>query len=663
MELAALTVFLLIPSLTTADLYLHIPRGSNNRLNEKSAARTNAQRLFDSQNNNRGGYNVGDKTDASASEENDQYHMTYFQSGPWQKYNNGSGKTFLNIEWTNQHGCGADKGSDKQKQNCVLVLQYMCQDDIPRSSGLSDTLGNGVKTKSQGYTAPPSLTQSKDQYLRRRAGDFDNDLGLHEPWEWYDKCYLRERNKGLFTADQKLKKNSWKYSGAIYTRQNPNGKKYGYECPEERDYFPYWHPTPWRDIVVMSENSSMCSHYQTKSFNVQPYSECVEFYSDKTTRKHYSKWNNKVDCEKAEGQWTTFHSYLEKATSYTEEKDCLKNKGDGLKYIWELPYDAEDLQKKECLIQLDKPHCVESPWSRSNHLGNGRDGLPLDYKWLLPYFPSGAEKRCVFRMRYNVSTDDYDPYNTDSRHNQNATSQVISPVQQDPYVTIGTRGALQLAINTDQTGRIFQDRSHVFKLLSRPQHLKHENIHNLNVRGKRGNIVQVYPAVEYDFAPNNLTVKEGELIHIQWTGSNSHQNGKPAGDGQSGSDGQGKAGTDRNNLVQINDLNTNFPTPYKNTSMWKGVEVKWFHNSDLTLSEQDLAISMSTAGYYSCLEGNCEDSVKNGRSVVNQLLDNAPASYGGAVLKFKLGTYHYMCTRNNNFTNRSQKGTICIKKK
>ena len=32
-----------------ADIYLHNPRGSNNRLNEKSAARTNANRVFDSQ--------------------------------------------------------------------------------------------------------------------------------------------------------------------------------------------------------------------------------------------------------------------------------------------------------------------------------------------------------------------------------------------------------------------------------------------------------------------------------------------------------------------------------------------------------------------------------------------------------------------------------------
>ena len=36
-------------SLTSADIYLHVPRGSNNRLNEKSAARKNANRMFDSQ--------------------------------------------------------------------------------------------------------------------------------------------------------------------------------------------------------------------------------------------------------------------------------------------------------------------------------------------------------------------------------------------------------------------------------------------------------------------------------------------------------------------------------------------------------------------------------------------------------------------------------------
>ena len=62
MKIFLLLIFITLISLighSRQDIYLHSPRGSNNRLNEKSANRQNANRLFDSQNNNRGGYNVG----------------------------------------------------------------------------------------------------------------------------------------------------------------------------------------------------------------------------------------------------------------------------------------------------------------------------------------------------------------------------------------------------------------------------------------------------------------------------------------------------------------------------------------------------------------------------------------------------------------------------
>ena len=97
-------VFLLVCWQCSADVYLHSPRSSNNRLNEQNVNRDNNNRLFDSQNNNKGGYSVGvddddyENEDLQAPDDGPAGYVTppmdMVEGAP------------LPIEWTNQHACG-----------------------------------------------------------------------------------------------------------------------------------------------------------------------------------------------------------------------------------------------------------------------------------------------------------------------------------------------------------------------------------------------------------------------------------------------------------------------------------------------------------------------------------------------------------------------------
>lgn len=76
---------------------------------------------------------------------------------------------------------------------------------------------------------------------------------------------------GLFTADQQLADDR-----SFNTRQNPSGTVYGYEIPEERDYFPYWGPSPWKDIAIMVSDKKT-KHLMKEYVNSSHYGHKCEF--------------------------------------------------------------------------------------------------------------------------------------------------------------------------------------------------------------------------------------------------------------------------------------------------------------------------------------------------------------------------------------------------
>ena len=77
---------------------------------------------------------------------------------------------------------------------------------------------------------------------------------------------------GLFTADQSLGADT-----SLYTRQNKNGYRYGYEVPEERDYYPYWGPSPWKDIAIMVSDETT-KDLMKEHVNSADYRHKCEFY-------------------------------------------------------------------------------------------------------------------------------------------------------------------------------------------------------------------------------------------------------------------------------------------------------------------------------------------------------------------------------------------------
>lgn len=571
MAKVSLTIFLCLLACALADFYLHNPRGSNDRLDEANTNRNNANRLFDSQNNAKGGYCIGPQ-------------MTYYEG------------SMLSIEWTNQHGCGSNP-----KLVCQIVIQYMCgtTDDDP------------LKLIRDGTTTNTIPTDQAD----------DLQFGMHESLQNYLNCNTRERNMGLYIADRKTEGGlNTNRRTAIYTRQNNNGNRHGLECAEERDYYPYWHPSEWKDVAILTSKKKFCDFYQSNSQNVKSKSYC----GDKENLGVHQQPNNAKDCDDAGLDWI--------------EQDS-----------W----------------GLEAPECLEVPWSRENQLGNGANGYANMYNWTLPRGEPCVKTGnciCVLRARYNISSEepDHPDMNRPDTGFIDYTNNDKGSVQfQDPTVEVGgdndTEGAdgapnqLEIASDTTQFGRTFQDRSHTWVLKKRPKGInKNARIYNLNVKGKRGNIVQTYPSTEYDFIPQYLYIRVGDYIHFQWTGCDNN----PAGNA-----GEGTAGTDRSNMVQMINAHASLPA----TDAWLRANKKKVLFQDPKLRLRFAMLDQPNCKPYAQVlaanGGNADAATDNCAKL------NAADRYfdGGAIQMNLTGTFYYMSTRNHNFSNRDQKGVIYVK--
>lgn len=117
----------LSPAMVLADIYLHSPRGSNNRVHEPDTTSENPFRLFFSNNDRRGGYNIGENLRNKNNQNNlryrDQAAEEFFMSGK-------TGKTFKQIQFSLNRGFGKDEYGEKDHDNKVVV-QFACQDDDP----------------------------------------------------------------------------------------------------------------------------------------------------------------------------------------------------------------------------------------------------------------------------------------------------------------------------------------------------------------------------------------------------------------------------------------------------------------------------------------------------------------------------------------------------
>lgn len=474
-------------------------------------------------------------------------------------------------------------------------------------------LQNGVTSKTSVYGGDE--LESTDDYRRQMNDDLasSKDAGRHETWLDYHSCRFAQQN------NKEIKKRKW---------NDESEQRHGYECDHER--LDADHPTG-SSFFPIAELSTDCTEQQGQR-DWRHVCQTKQGNGKATFALHHTDPSSCTD-----GDWLVVYNALHATDS--SETDCT-----GSNQVFGYQLTEDDIRqgrtlKKKCLLRAPQKVCSRPFNTKRGALSNFDDGEYPRFEWRIPSVMK--ETKCILRLRYFV----------ESKVTRNRDDDKVRF-----YSTFN-----QLSDELPRKTDVYQDRSHVFTLAPRPAGIgQNRRLINVNVRGKRGNIVQTYPAVEYDFVPNQIKLHTGDAIHLQWSGSNTHHNNQPGGDGQTGDAGQGQSGTDRSNFLQLAQIDQNFPLPYEHSSLWRHVEWLW-SSTDANMDDlRNLAVYYAYGGYYECFK-KCKRAYDK-LDLIDPKLNMAPASIRGHVFALTAApnsTFHFISTRfstlfnnqklNNNF--------------
>merc|ERR1712216_464800 len=150
-----------------------------------------------------------------------------------------------------------------------------------------------------------------------------------------------------------------------------------------------------------------------------------------------------------------------------------------------------------------------------------------------------------------------------------------------------------------------------------------------------------------------------DYIHFQWTGSDYNPNRNP-------NDGEGKQNTDRHNIIEIETADHNYPAFVKADGR-KDKNNRKVYEIDMTKQTmfnahaetiRKFAFIGQTSATCKDITDLPDDQAENNCAKLNAA--DHPYFDGGLTKMISRGMHNYMSTRNNNFSNRSQKGKIMV---